>query len=144
MTYTIRMAKLTGLKTGKEWHKNYVGNYYAVYSSPFEEKDAYFGGTYLVYAGIGSSISCRIHKENLELVSNVFLSDALETKQKELGIDIKYDYASEKAFLLVTRATEEVLDSCGVFRNYFAAHQYVEKEENLKDDVYIKEVDFIR
>lgn len=93
MTYNIRLAKITGLKTGKEWYKDMVGNYYAIYSTPFADNDPFFGGSYLTYSGIGSGASARIFKENLEILTEPFLSSELEAKQKEMGIDIKIDYS---------------------------------------------------
>lgn len=93
MNYSIRLAKITGLRTGKEWYKDKVGNYYAILATPFPDDDIYFGGSYLTFDGIGTTVSTRIFKDNLEILTEPFPSNELEQKQKELGIDIKFDYA---------------------------------------------------
>ena len=130
MAYRIRLVQVTSLRTNKEWYKEYVGNYYAVLADPFDDSDPNFGGTYLTYDGIGTSVSTRLFKENINVLTLPFLSDELDEKTKELGIDITYNYANDLVFCVFDSLTCEQITTKTPFPTYGEAMEYV-KENKL-------------
>lgn len=86
--YEIRIVKITRIRTGKEWYKEKVGKYYAVYSEPSSKEETYFPSSYLVYRGEGAHISSHIHEDNCEVITDMFLSDDLEKTLESLQISL--------------------------------------------------------
>lgn len=129
MPYRIRLVQVTRLTTNKEWYKEYVGNYYAVLADPFDDSDPYFGGTYLTYDGIGTSVSTRLFKNSINVLTRPFYSDELDEKTKELGIDLHYNYANDLVFGIFDSLTCKQA-AVTPFSTYGEAMEYV-KENKL-------------